>query len=152
MLRTIGLCAYLNQIGCFVPAANYSGNIFKKIYSRAGADDDLAAATSTFTQQMLEISYIVKNEDMADTLVLLDEVGSNTNEAEGKALTIAILNRLQCTGATTVLATHFDVADLKKHFPNASSVSMTPEHNLIPYDRSHRSNGWAFCQQRGFII
>jgi len=88
---------------------------------------------------------------MDSHLVLLDEVGANTNEAEGKALNIAILNKLQNNGSTTILSTHFEIEEMKKYLPQINPWSITQDHKLLPYNKDLNSNGWIFCKQRGFI-
>jgi len=150
-LKMVGLCVYLNQIGMYVPATNCCIKLFENIYSRAGAEDDLSMGSSTFMKQVSEVSYIIRKEEMNNDLVLLDELGSNTNEQEGKALAISILNRLKCSGATTIVSTHFNIEDFQQHLQKISSLSITQEHNLLPYDDRHRSNGWLFCKTRGFV-
>lgn len=150
-LRIVGLCAYFNQIGMFVPASYCRIPLYNNIYIRAGAEDDLSLGSSTFMKQMTEISYIIRNEDMTKDLVLLDELGSNTNEEEGKALAISILNRLKCSGASTLVSTHFNVKDFETNLKELSSLSITQEHNLLPYDEYYKSNGWMFCTARGFV-
>jgi len=150
-LRIVGLCAYLNQIGMFVPSTYCRIPLFKNIYSRAGAEDDLSMGSSTFMKQMTEIAYIIRNEVMHKDLVLLDELGSNTNEEEGKALAISILNRLKFCGASTLVSTHFDVKDFENNIKGLSSLSITQEHDLLAFDERLRSNGWTFCKTRGYI-
>jgi len=144
-LRTVGWCVYLNQIGCFVPASCATLPIFNKVASRANAEDSLGNATSTFTAQMTDLSYIIRNESLVSTLVLLDEVGSNTNAKEGKAIFTSVLNYLNACGATTLATTHFDVQT------RGQCCSMTSAHRLVPYDTALASDGWKFCIDRGFI-
>ena len=150
-LRTVGVCAYFNQIGMFVPCASCSIRIFDKIVSRAGADDDLSTGLSTFAAQMVEMSYILRTDTMEGHLVLLDELGSNTNETEGKAITVAVLNRLKYAGATTILATHFNVEEFESVIQDLQSLSLTQDHQLVHYDKKFKSNGWSFCKKRGFV-
>ena len=135
----------------FVPAAWATLPIFEKIFSRAGAEDNLGNAESTFTKQMVETSYILNHPLLSKSLVLFDELGSNTNERQGKAIAAAIINNCVTKGATVFLATHFDLVFLKKHVAEIQAVSITAEHNLLPFDNKYRSNGWDFCRQRGFI-
>ena len=151
VLRTIGMCAYLNQIGMLIPAKTSQIQIFKKICKRAGANDDLANHQSTFTQQMTEIAFIIQKDNLKDNLVLLDELGSNTNESEGFALAVAVLNRLSCSGAVSLFATHFNIETIQKTIPKSVSFSLTQSHQCVPYLQKYQSNGWDFAKSRGFI-
>lgn len=47
-IRTIGVCAYLAHIGCYVPAFEFESPIIDAIITRVGASDLQVRGISTF--------------------------------------------------------------------------------------------------------
>jgi DNA mismatch repair protein MutS len=107
LLRQVGLIVLLAQIGSFVPAASATIGIVDKIFTRVGAQDNLAAGESTFLVEMHESANILNNAT-TQSLILLDEVGRGTSTFDGIsiawAMTEFIHDRL---GARTLFATHY---------------------------------------------
>jgi len=68
---------------------------------------------------MLNTANIISNADY-DSLVLLDEVGSGTDPAEGAALAVAMLEALKDKGAHIVATTHY--TELKKYALSTDGV------------------------------
>lgn len=60
-LRMIGIVAYLAHIGAPVPASSCELTIFEEIKTRVGSGDNLQESTSTFMNEMIEISNIVNS-------------------------------------------------------------------------------------------
>ena len=67
-IRQVAICAFLNQIGMFVPAERAEMPIFSSIMARVGASDAQLHGISTFMAEMLEASTIL---DMADSKSLV---------------------------------------------------------------------------------
>lgn len=107
LLRQVGLIVLLAQIGSFVPAEQATIGIVDKIFTRVGAQDNLAAGESTFLVEMHESANILNNATDR-SLILLDEVGRGTSTFDGIsiawAMTEFIHDRL---GARTLFATHY---------------------------------------------
>ena len=61
ILRQIGLCVVLAQMGAFVPAAEASIGVADRLFTRVGASDNLAQGQSTFMVEMSETSAILHN-------------------------------------------------------------------------------------------
>lgn len=59
-LRTVGACAVLAHIGCFVPCAEAEMTAMDALLARVGASDCQVAGISTFMQEMVETSAILK--------------------------------------------------------------------------------------------
>ena len=107
ILRQIGLCVVLAQIGAFVPAAAASVGLVDRLFTRVGASDNLARGQSTFMVEMSETSAILHNAT-ARSLVLLDEIGRGTSTYDGVAIAWAVSEHLHDrVGCKTMFATHY---------------------------------------------
>jgi DNA mismatch repair protein MutS len=107
LLRQVGLCVLLAQIGSFVPARRAVIGVVDRLFTRVGASDNLVRGQSTFMVEMSETSAILHGAT-ARSLVLLDEIGRGTSTYDGVAIAWAVTeclhNRLGCK---TIFATHY---------------------------------------------
>lgn len=107
MLRQTALIVLLGQIGSFVPAERAAIGIVDKIFTRVGAQDNIAAGESTFLVEMHEAANILNNATQR-SLILLDEVGRGTSTFDGVSIAWAIAEYLhERIGARTLFATHY---------------------------------------------
>lgn len=107
VMRQTALCAILNQMGAFVPAASATLPIFDQIFTRVGAADDLSRGQSTFMVEMSEAALILR-QATAQSLVILDEVGRGTSTQDGLAIATAILEQLAVEiDCYSLFATHY---------------------------------------------
>lgn len=107
VLRQVGLCVLLAQMGAFVPARRAVIGIVDRLFTRVGASDNLAQGQSTFMVEMSETSAILHGvSDRA--LVLLDEIGRGTSTYDGVAIAWAVTEYLHnVVGCKTIFATHY---------------------------------------------
>ncbi len=107
ILRQIGLCTVLAQMGSFVPASAARVGVVDRLFTRVGASDNLARGQSTFMVEMSETSAILHNAT-ARSLVLLDEIGRGTSTYDGVAIAWAVSEHLHDRiGCKTMFATHY---------------------------------------------
>jgi DNA mismatch repair protein MutS len=107
ILRQIGLCVLLAQIGSFVPASTARIGVVDRLFTRVGASDNLARGQSTFMVEMSETSAILHNAS-SQSLVLLDEIGRGTSTYDGVAIAWAVSEHLHDrVGCRTMFATHY---------------------------------------------
>jgi len=107
ILRQIGLCVILAQMGSFVPAEAAEIGVVDRLFTRVGASDNLARGQSTFMVEMSETSAILHNATRR-SLVLLDEIGRGTSTYDGVAIAWAVTEYLHDTvGCRTMFATHY---------------------------------------------
>jgi DNA mismatch repair protein MutS len=107
ILRQIGLCVVLAQMGSFVPALEASVGAVDRLFTRVGASDNLAQGQSTFMVEMSETSAILHNAT-SRSLVLLDEIGRGTSTYDGVAIAWAVTEHLHDrVGCKTMFATHY---------------------------------------------
>jgi len=108
-LRQVALIVLLAQVGCFVPATRARIGVCDRIFTRVGAQDDLAGGLSTFMVEMTETAAIL-NQATARSLVVLDEIGRGTSTYDGLSIAQAVLEHLpeaphlRCR---TLFATHY---------------------------------------------
>ena len=107
-LRQIGHIAIMAQIGAFVPAREARIGVVDRVFTRVGAQDNLARGQSTFLVEMIETATILNNVTPR-SLVLLDEVGRGTSTFDGLAIAWAVVEALHDRGhgAKVLFATHF---------------------------------------------
>jgi len=107
ILRQIGLCVILAQMGSFVPAEAAEIGVVDRLFTRVGASDNLARGQSTFMVEMSETSAILHNATRR-SLVLLDEIGRGTSTYDGVAIAWAVTEHLHdSVGCRTMFATHY---------------------------------------------
>ena len=107
LLRQVGLCVVLAQIGSFVPCKRARIGVVDRVFTRVGASDNLVRGQSTFMVEMSETSAILHGAT-ARSLVLLDEIGRGTSTYDGVAIAWAVTECLHNTiGCKTIFATHY---------------------------------------------
>jgi len=87
-LKTIGLSAAMAMSGIF-PLGECSLSM-SKIYTYIGDNQSIQNDLSTFSAQILRLKNII-SEAFADSIVLVDEIGSGTDPMEGAAIASGIL-------------------------------------------------------------
>ena len=107
-LRQTAHIVIMAQMGAFVPAREARIGVIDRIFTRVGAQDNLARGQSTFLVEMVETATILNNITPR-SLVLLDEVGRGTSTFDGLAIAWAVVEALheRGRGAKVLFATHF---------------------------------------------
>ncbi|WP_353683799.1 endonuclease MutS2 [Thermodesulfovibrio sp. 3907-1M] len=105
-LKTVGLLTAMAISGLPIPASPSSTVPFvKSIYVDFYHEDSIEEHLSSFAAHIVTLKKIVENAN-SDSLVLLDEIGTNTDPEEGSALACAILEELKDRGVFTFATTH----------------------------------------------
>ena len=81
-LRQVALTVLMAQVGSFVAARSARIGIVDRIFTRVGAQDEIASGASTFMVEMTETSYILTHATPR-SLVVFDEVGRGTSTYDG---------------------------------------------------------------------
>lgn len=157
-LRQVAQIVLLAQIGSFVPASHARIGIVDRLFTRVGADDDLARGISTFMREMTETAFILRHATER-SLIILDEVGRGTSTHDGLAIARAVVEYLHDrVGARTLFATHFhELADAAASLPRVRLAAMDVReqdgqviflHRLKP-GRAHHSYGVHVARMAG---
>ena len=118
-LKTTGLIALMAQAGLPVPAEAATLPLFRAIYADIGDAQSIETNLSSFSAHIVNVDRIAREAD-ADSLVLLDELGSATDPEEGAALAVAIAAHFLERRAWTCITTH--LTSLKVFAANRAGV------------------------------
>jgi len=118
-LKTVGLLALMAQSGLPVPADRAELPVFDAVLADIGDYQSIEQNLSTFSAHVTNIDFISRTAT-AQSLVLLDELGSATDPEEGAALAVAIASHFAGIGCLTVISTHH--TSLKVYGANTPGV------------------------------
>jgi DNA mismatch repair protein MutS2 len=118
-LKTVGLLALMAQSGLPVPADCAELPVFDAVLADIGDYQSIEQNLSTFSAHVTNIDLISRTAT-AQSLVLLDELGSATDPEEGAALAVAIAGHFGSIGCMTIISTHH--TSLKVYAANTPGV------------------------------
>ena len=118
-LKTTGLLALMAQSGMPVPADRAELPVFDAVLADIGDYQSIEQNLSTFSAHVTNIDFISRTAT-AQSLVLLDELGSATDPEEGAALAVAIAEHFRLVGCVTIISTHH--TSLKVYGANTPGV------------------------------
>ncbi|MCX7746852.1 MAG: DNA mismatch repair protein MutS [Clostridia bacterium] len=135
-LKTIGLLSLMAQSGLHVPAAGGCFTMNNYVLCDIGDGQSITENLSTFSSHLINIIEILKIAD-DQSMVLLDELGSGTDPAEGMGLAIAILEELAGKNCLFVATTHYpEVKEYAKSTPGTVNARMAfDRQSLMPLYR-----------------
>ncbi len=156
LIKAVGLLALLTHSGIVPPIGPHSSlPVFTAVFADIGDRQSIAASLSTFSAHVAVLRSILDGAGPG-SLVLLDEIGSGTDPAEGGALAAAILNTLTRRRAITLATTHLgalkQLAAETVGIVNASlqfdAETLTPTYRLLK-GVPGRSYGLAIARRLG---
>jgi DNA mismatch repair protein MutS2 len=118
-LKTVGLIALMAQAGMPVPADKAEMPVFDAVLADIGDYQSIEQNLSTFSAHVTNIDFI-SHTATAQSLVLLDELGSATDPEEGAALAVSIAEHFLRARALSIISTHH--TSLKVYAANADGV------------------------------
>jgi DNA mismatch repair protein MutS2 len=156
LLKAIGLISALAQAGVIPPVGEGTRlPLFGEMFADIGDEQSIEASLSTFSAHLRNLREVLEHAD-AESLVLIDEIGSGTDPVEGSALADAVLRTLTARGALTVATTHLGqlklLASEEPGVVNASlqfdAVALQPTYRLLK-GIPGRSYGLAIARRLG---
>lgn len=105
-LKTIGLLQLMAQSGLHIPCESADICMNNAVLCDIGDGQSITENLSTFSSHITSIIDILMHSDQ-ESLILLDELGSGTDPAEGMGIAIAILEELKEKGCLFVATTHY---------------------------------------------
>ena len=105
-LKTVGLLQLMAQSGLHVPCEKAELCMNNIVLCDIGDGQSITENLSTFSSHITNVIHILNHSDR-DSLVLLDELGSGTDPAEGMGIAISILEELISKGCLFVATTHY---------------------------------------------
>lgn len=107
-LRTAGFVTILANFGVPVPASDARVSLFDECsWLGIGSDGDGASGSllSSFAREVVRLRDVLAR-DAGRSFIAVDEFARTTTPYEGKALLVALLQRLRLRGACGIVATH----------------------------------------------
>jgi DNA mismatch repair protein MutS2 len=108
-LKTMGLLSLMAESGFFIPA---SGSPvmpkFRNVFAIIGDEQDIAMELSSFTAHMNTIKDLYALARGGE-LILIDEIGGNTEPQEASALSMGIMDAFVERGCMVVVTTHLNL-------------------------------------------
>lgn len=133
-IKTVGLLSLMVQCGLHVPVDKGSiFSMYNNILCDIGDGQSISENLSTFSAHITSIIEIL-NQVSEESFVILDELGSGTDPAEGMGIAIAILEELCNKNCLFLATTHYpEVKDYAKTTPNLINARMDfDRENLKP--------------------
>jgi DNA mismatch repair protein MutS len=126
-IRQNALIVLMAQMGSFVPAERARIGIVDRIFTRIGAQDEVASGQSTFMVEMVETANILNNATPR-SLLILDEIGRGTSTYDGISIAWAVVEYLHNhpqRRARTLFATHYhELVELADRLPGVQNVNL----------------------------
>lgn len=156
-LKATGLICALAQSGVVPPVGKGTRlRVFDSFFADIGDEQSIAQSLSTFSAHLANLGEIVTQAGPR-SLVLIDEMGTGTDPAEGASLSRAVLDELVSRRATALVSSH--LGDLKRLDTEGSGIvnaslqfdpeRMEPTYRFVQ-GRPGRSYGLAIARRLGF--
>ena len=105
-IKTVALMSAMACSGLHVPCRQAEICMQNEILCDIGDGQNISDNLSTFSAHIKNVLEILKRSQK-DSLVILDELGSGTDPAEGMGIAVAILQELRNSGALFLVTTHY---------------------------------------------
>jgi len=108
-LKTIGLLSLMAQTGLFIPASGKPRiPVFRNVFAIIGDEQDISMELSSFTAHMTTVKDIYEHA-VGGELILIDEIGGNTEPQEASALSMGVIDAFVEKGCMVIVTTHLNL-------------------------------------------
>lgn len=118
-IKTVGLLSLMAQCGLHVPCESGIFSMHNQVLCDIGDGQDITENLSTFSAHITNALSILRRAGR-DSLVIMDELGSGTDPAEGMGIAVAILEELRACGCLFLVTTHYP--EVKTYAEQAEAV------------------------------
>lgn len=118
-IKTAALCCLMAQYGLHVPCKEADICMNSLYLCDIGDGQNITENLSTFSAHIKNALEIIREVD-AESLVVMDELGSGTDPAEGMGIAVAILEQLRKSGCLFLATTHYP--EVKEYADRAEGV------------------------------
>lgn len=124
-LKTVGLLSLMAQCGLHIPCGEGTHIAMQDgCWCDIGDSQNITQNLSTFSGHITNVIHILEQAS-PDSLVLLDELGSGTDPAEGMGIAVAVLEELRRRGCMFLVTTHYpQVKTYAEQTPGVRSARM----------------------------
>ena len=137
-IKTVMLSCYMAQCGLHVACKEADICMNSNYLSDIGDGQNLSENLSTFSAHIKNVLDILGQVNQ-ESLVIMDELGSGTDPAEGMGIATAILEELRKSGANFLVTTHYpeikEYASRAEHIVNARMAfdkeTLRPTYEMI---------------------
>lgn len=119
-IKTVGLFSIMAQCGLHIPCKEGELSLFNQVLCDIGDGQNITENLSTFSSHIVNVLDILEKADR-ESLVILDELGSGTDPAEGMGIAIAILEELRRCGCLFLATTHYP--EVKTYAKEAEGIT-----------------------------
>lgn len=137
-IKTVMLNCMMAQCGLHVTCKEADICMNSSYLCDIGDGQDLTENLSTFSAHIKNVLKVL-HEVNRDSFVIMDELGSGTDPAEGMGIAIAILEELKKSGANFLVTTHYpqvkEYADKEQDIVNARMTfdkeTLSPTYQMV---------------------
>lgn len=105
-IKTVGLFSLMACSGLHLPCKEANICMSNQVLCDIGDGQNIADNLSTFSSHIKNTLRILR-QITEESLVIMDELGSGTDPAEGMGIAIAILEQLRMSGCLFLITTHY---------------------------------------------
>lgn len=105
-IKTVGLFCIMAQCGLHIPCNKANICMNSQVLCDIGDGQNITQNLSTFSAHITNVLDILKRVNN-ESLVIMDELGSGTDPAEGMGIAIAILEELKKSECLFIATTHY---------------------------------------------
>lgn len=137
-IKTVMLTGYMAQCGLHVPCREADICMNSNYLCDIGDGQNLSENLSTFSAHIKNVLEILQKVNR-ESFVIMDELGSGTDPAEGMGIATAILEELRKSGANFLVTTHYpeikEYASKHEHIINARMTfdreTLMPTYSMV---------------------